>query len=128
MRSQRTNEKAKAPTGRVTQFHSGVRITRDCLALSKRNWLGEREDWVKAKVSGQEDEGVSKGNKSRILKLIENDVSPRDFIVYLFVVREFVCMRFYVCVCLHVCGHDLKLMLDVFLNDSSLYLSTRRAC
>lgn len=98
MRSQLTNGKAKAPTGRVTQCDSGVRITRDCLALSRRNWLGKREDWVigkredwvKAKVSGQEDEGVSKGNKRRILKPIENDVSPHDFIVYLFVVREFV--------------------------------------
>lgn len=75
MRSQLTNEEAKAPTGRVIQCHGGVRISRDCVALSKRNWLGEREnwvigkreDWIKAKVSGQEDEGVSKGNKSRIL-------------------------------------------------------------
>lgn len=91
---------------RVIQRDSGVRIARDCLALSRRNWLGKREDWVigkredwvigkredwvKAKVSGQEDEGVSKGNKRRILKPIENDVSPHDFIVYLFVVREFV--------------------------------------
>lgn len=90
MRSQLTNGKAKAPTGRVTQCDSGVRIARDCLALSRRNWLGKREDWVKAKVSGQEDEGVSKGNKRRILKPIENYVSPHDFIVYLFVVREFV--------------------------------------